>query len=114
MPISRRSFLKGIAASAMGVAAANLIPQQQAAVAEEAAKLPAGVPAWLGVEPEVSFDQCVAQYDTEVLVVGSGTAGWPAYASALENGAKAMMIERGAKFSSPKGDLGSIGSKKQL
>ena len=114
MPISRRSFLKGIAASAMGVAAANLIPQQQAAVAEEAAKLPAGVPAWLGVEPEVSFDQCVAQYDTEVLVVGSGTAGWPAYAAALENGAKAIMIERGAKFGSPKGDLGSIGSKKQL
>ena len=115
MPISRRSFLKGIAASAAGLAAVNLIPQQQAAVAEEAApQLPAGVPAWLGVEPEIPFSQCVAKYDTEVLVVGSGTAGWPAYASALENGAKAIMIERGAKFSSPKGDLGSIGSKKQL
>ena len=113
MPISRRSFLKGIAASAAGLAAAQLIPAQAAVAEETAAALPEGVPAWLGLEPEVSFAQCVAQYDTEVLVVGSGTAGWPAYASALENGAKAMLIERGAKFASPKGDLGSINSRKQ-
>lgn len=113
MPISRRSFLKGIAASAAGLAAAQLIPPQAAVAEETAAALPEGVPVWLGLEPEVSFAQCVAQYDTEVLVVGSGTAGWPAYASALENGAKAMLIERGAKFASPKGDLGSINSRKQ-
>ena len=122
MPISRRSFLKGIAAGTMGVAATaagvpglNLMSAAaEETAAQSAANLPEGVPAWLGVEPDIPMSQVVASYDTEILVVGSGSAGWPAYASALENGAKAMLIERGANLSTPKGDVGGIGSKKQL
>lgn len=152
--LSRRDFLKGAAAGALGVAATGLLgacspaaettaAETQAATmdvletttaaaaytspettspaetvpapeASAPASLPQGVPAWLGLEPQIGYEQVVAAYDTEVLVVGSGSAGWPAFAAALENGANAILAERLNALSSPKGDIGSIGSRKQL
>ena len=113
--ISRRHFLKAIAAGAASAAAASILPAgafaDEQEVKEAVEKLEIS---WKGVEPDIPYEKIVAAYDTEVLVVGSGSAGWPAFASALENGAKAIMIERGANLGSPKGDIGSIGSKKQL
>ena len=107
--LSRRTFLKGAATVA---AAAAVMPH--AALAEEEAPAAApSYPDWVGEEPEIPEDEIQITYDTEVLVIGSGTAGWPAFASALENGAQAMMIER-LNVGTPKGDIGSIGSKKQL
>ncbi len=115
MEMNRRSFLKSLAAGAVSVAAAGLLPASAFAddqeVKEAVEKLEIS---WRGVEPEIPYDKIVKAYDTEVLVVGSGSAGWPAFASALENGARAIMIERGANLASPKGDVGVIGSRKQL
>ena len=112
--ISRRSFLKGIAASAAGVAAASLAPAfasaDEAEVKEAVEKLEFS---WKGSEPDVPYEKVVAAYDTEVLVVGSGTAGWPAFASALENGAKAILIERGQALGAPKNDVGVMNCRLQ-
>lgn len=144
--ISRRDFMRGTMAGAIGVAFSGLLgacsseteetltnetlAETMAATTAGATKesttveasvaeaqnppLPEGVPAWLGLEPAVEYSEVVESYDTEVLVVGSGSAGWPAFASTLENGAKAILIERQSSLSSPKGDIGSIGSRKQL
>ncbi len=115
MEMNRRTFLKSLAAGAASAAVASLIPVRAHADEEEVKEAVRNLEiSWKGVEPEISYDKVVAAYDTEVLVVGSGSAGWPAFASALENGAKAIMIERGAQLGSPKGDVGVIGCKRQL
>ena len=142
--ISRRDFLRGAAAGALGAATAGLLgacaPAEETSSvtttsqaadattalttaapssaaeqettasvsAPEALPVPEGVPAWLGAEPSIELSQIVEQIETEVLVVGSGSAGWPAFASALESGAKAILIERLSALSSPKGDRKSV------
>ncbi len=113
--ISRRSFLKGIAAGVAGAAVNGVL--SSAAFADEA-EVQAAVEqlkfSWMGTEPQIAYENVVAAYDTEVLVIGSGTAGWPAFASALENGAKAMLIERGATLAKPKSDIGVVNCDRQL
>ena len=67
--VSRRNFLKGAAASALGVAALGVVPA--ASVAEE------------------SWD-----VETDVLVVGAGGAGVSAAAEAAAAGAKVLIYEK--------------------
>ena len=70
---------------------------------------------WLGEAPEIT--DVAATYDTEVLVIGAGTAGWFAACSAVEEGAKTILIE---KFGEDYGGSGirdtiaAIGSREQL
>lgn len=70
---------------------------------------------WLGEEPEVS--DVVATIDTEVLVIGAGTAGVFAACAAVEEGAKTVLIE---KFDEAYGGAGirdtlaAIGSREQI
>ena len=70
---------------------------------------------WLGEEPEVS--DVVATIDTEVLVIGAGTAGVFAACAAVEEGAKTILIE---KFDEAYGGAGirdtlaAIGSREQI
>jgi len=72
---------------------------------------------WLGQEPEVAEGDVVATYDTEVLVIGAGTAGVFAACAAVEEGAKTILIE---KFDAAYGGAGirdtlaAIGSREQL
>ena len=49
---------------------------------------------WLGQEPEIADSEIVEVVETEVLVVGAGHAGSFAACSALENGAKTLLIEK--------------------
>lgn len=116
--ISRREFLKGSAAGAISVAAMGLLgactTNNNAAPAPtpEGTSAPvSSVPAWLGTEPETG--DIKETLETEVLVIGSGTAGWPAALTAAENGAKVLMIERYAYLNKPKDDVGAINSKLQ-
>ena len=70
---------------------------------------------WLGEEPEVS--DVVATINTEVLVIGAGTAGVFAACAAVEEGAKTILIE---KFDEAYGGAGirdtlaAIGSREQI
>lgn len=72
---------------------------------------------WLGSAPVIDESQVVKTYDTEVLVVGSGTAGLFAACAAVEEGAKTILIEKfGEAFggSGIRDTLAAIGSRQQL
>ena len=72
---------------------------------------------WLGEAPVIEESQVIKTYDTEVLVVGSGTAGLFAACAAVEEGAKTILIEKfGEAFggSGIRDTLGAIGSKQQI
>ena len=72
---------------------------------------------WLGEAPVIDESEVVKSYDTEVLVIGAGTAGLFAACSAVEEGAKTILIEKmdeGFGGSGIRDTLGAIGSREQL
>ena len=71
---------------------------------------------WLGEEPEIDEAKITAETECEVLVVGAGTAGLFAAASAAEEGANTILIERfGHDMASGIRDtLAACGSREQL
>lgn len=103
--LNRRTFLKGVGASALGLGGAAALaacsPQpssnDQTASAEQGSSAAAND--WLGAEPEVSEDEVVETIDADVVVCGGGCSGLFAACSAAENGAKTVMIEKAAKDS---------------
>lgn len=138
--ISRRDFLKGAAAGALSTAAAGILgacvtPSENTTAAQGGAtqenpsagednssqnnnfapEKNAGD--WLGTAPVIEESQVIATYDTEVLVVGSGTAGLFAACAAVEEGAKTLLIERSIEEFGGSGirdTLGAIGSRQQI
>ena len=68
---------------------------------------------WLGKEPEIDESQIVAEYETEVLVIGCGTGGMFVVASAAEEGAKVIGIDRFPTGVGIRDDLGAIDSRYQ-
>ena len=120
--LTRRSFLTGAAAvSALAAAglATGCAPQAKGETAgtEPQAASPAAsasADAWLGEEPQITDADCAETIDTEVLVVGAGTAGYFAAASAAESGAKVLLIEKSASGNSVRSSaLGAVGSRQQ-
>ena len=91
MKLSRRNFLRGTAASALGLAASSMLPA--AAVAEETA--PASTaPAWLGEEPVVEESAITETWNTDLLIVGAGNGGMMAASVAADNGVDFRVIEQ--------------------
>ena len=68
---------------------------------------------WLSKEPEIAEKDIVATHDTDILVVGCGTGGMFAVATAAECGAKVIGIDRFAVGTGVRGDLGAIDSRYQ-
>lgn len=68
---------------------------------------------WLGQEPEIDESQIAAEYETEVLVIGCGTGGMFVVASAAEEGAKVIGIDRFPTGVGIRDDLGAIDSRYQ-
>lgn len=138
--VSRREFLKGAAAGAVGLAsvgvwgactkeeseAAGSAEESASGTAAENAETAAasmadeektGASDWLGAEPEIDEADVVKTYETEVLVVGSGTAGVFAACAAVEEGAETILIEKlNEEFggSGIRDTLGAIGSRQQI
>lgn len=119
--VSRRSFLTGAAVmgslAALG-AMAGCSPKQPAAAAgaaeAEGAATAATKDAWLGEAPAISDADCVETVDCDVLVIGAGTSGYFAAASAAESGAKTLLIEKsGAGDSIRSSALGAVNSRFQ-
>jgi hypothetical protein len=126
--MTRKEFLKGSAATAAGVAAFSLLggcatakPRGAAVDANSGAtpepvsggaSKPAGAD-WLGKEPKIAESAIKETWDTDIVVVGAGTGGMAAICSAVENGAKAILIERNETSPGIKDDIGAIGSRFQ-
>ncbi len=104
-----RQALESCVAQAKGIDVSLL---QAAATGEEAAPVD-----WLGEAPVIDEADVVETIDTEVLVIGAGTAGLFAACAAVEEGAKTILIEKmDEEFggSGIRDTLGAIGSKQQL
>lgn len=95
---SRRTFLKGTAVGAAGLASAGLLsgcglggqPDQAAPPSDSAAKSGFEVP-----PPPIAEKDIKQTVATEVLVVGAGTGGMFAALAAAEAGSKTILLEKG-------------------
>ena len=68
---------------------------------------------WLGKAPEIAEKDIVKTVTTDILVIGCGTGGMFAVASAAENGGKVIGIDRFSTGTGIRGDLGAIDSRYQ-
>ena len=105
-----RQAVESCVAQAKGVDVALL--QAQTAPAGDAAPVD-----WLGEAPVIADSDVVETIDTEVLVIGAGTAGLFAACAAVEEGAKTILIEKmDEEFggSGIRDTLAAIGSREQL
>lgn len=68
---------------------------------------------WLGKEPEFAESEITATHRTDILVVGCGTGGMFAVASAAEAGGKVIGIDRFPVGTGVREDLGAIDSRYQ-
>ena len=89
------------------------IEVQVIAEKEETADAPKDENAWLGTEPEIGDDEITQTYETEILVIGCGTGGMFTMASAAEEGAKVIGIDRFPTGVGIRDDLGAIDSRYQ-
>lgn len=130
---SRRSFLKGAAASGLSAAALSMLagcsPVQSnspnesssssgltAAVGQPSSIAAAGsAPAWLGEAPAIPED-IAKTVETELLIIGGGNSGIVAARKAAELGMKVVVMEKMPEDTwSPIGcDCGTINSKAYL
>jgi succinate dehydrogenase/fumarate reductase flavoprotein subunit/uncharacterized protein with FMN-binding domain len=71
---------------------------------------------WLGEEPEIADSEIKETIETEVLVVGAGHSGTFAACSAVENGAKTLLIEKMSHdmASGLRDTLAAVNSKQQI
>lgn len=90
--ISRRDFLKGAAMGAVGVAGMGMLGSASAAEAEAASE--SLWPDWLGEPPVISDDEIIAEYDTDILVIGGGHSGVSCARKAAELGKKVILMEK--------------------
>ena len=68
---------------------------------------------WLGAEPEIDEADIVETFETDILVIGCGTGGMFTMASAAEEGAKVIGIDRFPTGVGIRDDLGAIDSRYQ-
>ena len=118
--VSRRTFLKGAGATALGAAAAGALSGCGKGYAVEEEDEPVntsagetGTPSWLGTAPEIDESEITETLDYDVVVVGCRTGGLPALMSAAENGASVLGIDRMSSVAAPREDIGAVNSKLQ-
>jgi hypothetical protein len=100
MKLSRRYFLKGVAASAVGVATGSVLdtsPGNAETIASQAGTKSSN-PTWLGEAPSISDDKIMNTVEADIVVVGGGNAGCMcAMAAAEKDGVTVAVIESQAK-----------------
>lgn len=109
--LSRRTFLKGAAASAAGVAAMSMAP----VMADEempAEEMAAPMHSWEIAPDPVDESEIVNTVETEVLIIGAGYSGLAAAASSAERGVDVIVLEKNMNVTGHGvGGTGSVGSK---
>jgi fumarate reductase flavoprotein subunit len=113
--ISRRSFLKGVAAGAAGIVAAGALAgcgQQEKPPPDSNAEKQTGY-SW-EVPPEPIPEKEIKKTVTsDVVVIGAGVSGLMAALAAVESNVKTVLIEKHSSFTARGGHNGAIGSKLQ-
>jgi hypothetical protein len=104
MKLSRRYFLKGVAASAVGVATGSVVetsPGNAETIASNPANKTANAvsaglkstnPTWLGEAPVISDDKIVNTIEADIVVVGGGNAGSMCAMAAAEKGGVTIAV----------------------
>ena len=105
--ISRKSFLKGMAATVVG--AAVMPGLTAAAFADEEEKTASANPAWLGEAPVI--DSVAETWDTDLLIVGAGNGGMVAAAKAADLGLNFRIIEQMPVVADSRDFYGAVNSK---
>ena len=100
-----------ITSNAIRQAAADCIAQASGQAVELSAATESAD--WLGEAPEIADSEITEEIDTDVLIVGVGTGGWPALMTAAEAGVKVLAIEKNENPTGIREDLGAIGTKWQ-
>ena len=108
MDFSRRSFLKGAALSALGVAAAGVLPNTEAKAEEVKAEAVCEHNAWLGQAPVIADSEIAATYTTDLLIIGAGNGGLMAASVASDYGIDFRVIEQNAVVGSTRYWYGAI------
>ncbi|MGL5979204.1 MAG: FAD-dependent oxidoreductase [Erysipelotrichaceae bacterium] len=111
--ISRKDFLIGAAAGAVGVATMGMLSGCSSNPSTEDTTECPTANHWLGQEPTIAASDIKHTWETEILVVGAGTAGLFAAAAAGEEGAKTILIEKGLTGNGIRSDLGAANSRYQ-
>ncbi|MBZ0310299.1 MAG: FAD-binding protein, partial [Anaerolineae bacterium] len=93
--LSRRSFLRNTGIGIAAVGGGSLLSMPQTAAAQDAAS---GL-SWETPPAPIPDSEIVETIDADVVVVGAGFSGTTAACRAAENGAKVVVIEKGATWS---------------
>jgi hypothetical protein len=99
MKLSRRYFLKGVAASAVSVATGSVLemPPVSAQTVASPSDTERTNPSWLGEAPAISDDKIINTIKADIVIVGGGNAGTMCAFAAAENRATVAVIESQAK-----------------
>lgn len=115
MSLTRRDFIKGTAAGAIGISSIGFLAGCAVETKSNGNNLSNSEPTkeenWdTPPEPIKNFNKTI---DTEILVVGAGNGGLFAACSAAEKGAKVTVLERNAMIGTGRQWIGAIGSNLQ-
>ena len=110
MDLSRRSFLKGAALSALGVAASGVIPAEVKAEEAKAEAVVCEHDAWLGQAPVIADSEIAETYTTDLLIIGAGNGGMMAASVASDYGIDFRVIEQNATVGATRYWYGAINS----
>ena len=115
MTTDRRTFLGLGAAATAGVALGGAaLSANQASADEAVAPEASDVPAWLGEEPQIDESEIVETRETDFLIIGAGTAGLCAAATAAEQGMDFMICDHSAFVPETREYLGAVNTKYTL
>lgn len=115
--MSRRNFLVGAGAvSALGaLGLAGCSPKKSAsdekAASGEAGSVTGGSNDWLGEAPEIATSDIKETRETDILIVGAGMSGSAAIATAIDEGANFIAVDKGTEPAACHFDIGAINSK---
>ena len=112
MSISRRDFIKGAAVAAGGAVIAGCAPKM---VSTEEAPAAAGAESgdtWLTAPAPIAAADIKETIDADIVIVGAGLGGVSTAVSALENGAKVVVVEKGSTWTGRGGGIGVVDSRK--
>lgn len=114
--ISRRNFLAGLAGvGALGAASfAGCAPKANTKADDKTTGSKSSVETssdWLGEAPEIAASDIKETRDTDILIVGAGMSGMAATATAIDEGANFITVDKGTEAAACHYDIGAINSK---